>query len=68
MDMASEQCYHAEIDAVDGERVYVIFTPDVMEALAFLAQHDHEGSSVTVYNDEVAYENEDAYSFLEGEL
>lgn len=63
------KCYHAEVDAVDGERVYVIFTPDPIEVLAFLAQHDHEGSNTWVYaGEEEEYQGEEAYRFLERQI
>ncbi len=64
----SSKCYHAEVDAVDGERVYVIFTPDPIECLAFLGQHDHEGSVVTLFCDEQEYSGERAYRFLETQI
>jgi hypothetical protein len=40
--------YKVTIDAVDGERFYIAGGPDRTELLAFLHDHDHEGSSITL--------------------
>lgn len=51
----------ASIGGIDGERGYTIVTPSLQEALKFLEQYDHEGSSVSLL---VKTYDEDVYELL----
>lgn len=57
------------IGAVDGERSYIVITPSAKEALAFLQEYDHEGSTICAEEERDGqsigeYDNEAAYRFL----
>lgn len=68
--------YELAVDAVDGVRSYIIFSPSALEVLGFLSQHDHEGSSLMLRlfkdnfaadPDEFDHDPERIYEFLTAE-